>query len=426
MNTKELHAKRETYLGTARSILDRAQSENRDLSDSEKRDYDGLFQKINGLKGTIDRGAQLNELLADMDRPVQSPGAGLIPASEDGMIYGGNRSARSGEVRIYKPNEAIAEQRYVGPGIGAYVRGMVTGRWEPELRALAEGTPSAGGYVVPTPLALQVIDLLRNQAQVHRAGAVSVTMNSATLKMARLASDVTAAWKSENSPLTYSDNSFQQILFTANTLIAGAKISMEMIEDSENIDAVVGNSIARALALGLDYAALYGSGTAPAPTGIKNQTGVTLTNLGSTAGYTLVDWSKLSQGISTLMQANVEGPFGAIYSARTAGELDNLRDSLGQPMRPAPNVEKMAKFVSNQVPNNIVVGTATTTSDIFIGQWDQCMIGYRNSMMLEISREAADSTGSAFSNLQVWIRAYLRADVQLAHPQAFNVLEGVL
>jgi hypothetical protein len=192
----------------------------------------------------------------------------------------------------------------------------------------------------------------------------------------------------QNAAMTYSDNSFQQILFTANTLIAGAKISLEMIEDSENIDAVVSNSISKALALALDYAALYGSGTAPAPTGIKNQSGVTLTVLG-TNGYSLVDWSKFSQGISTLMQANVEGPYGAIYSARTAGELDNLRDTLGQPLHQPDLVSKMAKFVSNQVGNAFTVGTATTTSDAFIGQWDQCMIGYRNSMTMEISREAA-------------------------------------
>jgi HK97 family phage major capsid protein len=217
----------------------------------------------------------------------------------------------------------------------------------------------------------------------------------------------------------------QQITFVANTLIAGAKISLELIEDSENIDAVVQNSISKALALALDYAALYGSGGAPSPTGIKGQSGVNLTVLGAN-GYALVDWSKLSAGISTLQQANVQGPLGAIYSARTAGELDNLRDTLGQPMRPTDAVAQMAKFVSNQVPNNLTVGTATTTSDCFIGQWDQCIVGYRNSMTMEISREAADSTGSAFTNAQVWIRAYLRADVQLAHPQAFNVLTGIL
>lgn len=425
MALEDLREKKRSYIETSRSILAKAEAERRELTLAEQRDFDGLLEKAKALDGTLTRAAQLGELRAEIERPVQSPGAGIVPVSEDGMIYGGNRNTRPGEVRIYKPNEAIAEQRYTGPGIGAYVRGMVTGRWEPELRALAEGTPSAGGYVIPTPLALQVVDLLRNQAQVHRAGAVSVTMNSATLKMARLASDVTAGWKAENAAMTYSDNSFQQILFTANTLIAGAKISLEMIEDSENIDAVVSNSISKALALALDYAALYGSGTASAPTGIKNQSGVTLTVLG-TNGYSLTDWSKFSQGISTLMQANVEGPYGAIYSARTAGELDRLVDTLGQPLRQPDLVTKMAKFASNQVPNNLTVGTATTTSDVFIGQWDQCMIGYRNSMTMEISREAADSTGSAFTNAQVWIRAYLRADVQLAHPQAFNVLEGVL
>ena len=425
MALEDLREKKRSYIETSRSILAKAEAERRELTLAEQRDFDGLLEKAKALDGTLTRAAQLGELRAEIERPVQSPGAGIVPVSEDGMIYGGNRNTRPGEVRIYKPNEAIAEQRYTGPGIGAYVRGMVTGRWEPELRALAEGTPSAGGYVIPTPLALQVVDLLRNQAQVHRAGAVSVTMNSATLKMARLASDVTAGWKAENAAMTYSDNSFQQILFTANTLIAGAKISLEMIEDSENIDAVVSNSISKALALALDYAALYGSGTAPAPTGIKNQSGVTLTVLG-TNGYSLVDWSKFSQGISTLMQANVEGPYGAIYSARTAGELDRLVDTLGQPLRQPDLVTKMAKFASNQVGNAFTVGTATTTSDVFIGQWDQCLIGYRNSMTMEISREAADSTGSAFTNAQVWIRAYLRADVQLAHPQAFNVLEGVL
>jgi hypothetical protein len=54
------------------------------------------------------------------------------------------------------------------------------------------------------------------------------------------------------------------------------------------------------------------------------------------------------------------------------------------------------------------------------------MIGMRTNLVLEISRQAADSTGSAFANLQVWIRAYRRANVQLAHPAAFVVLNGIL
>jgi hypothetical protein len=46
------------------------------------------------------------------------------------------------------------------------------------------------------------------------------------------------------------------------------------------------------------------------------------------------------------------------------------------------------------------------------------MIGLRTSFRLEVSRLAGDS----FKKLQIAVRAYLRADVQLAHPEAFIVL----
>ena len=86
----------------------------------------------------------------------------------------------------------------------------------------------------------------------------------------------------------------------------------------------------------------------------------------------------------------------------------------------------MRKYTSNQVPNNLTVGSASTCSDAFVGQFDQCLIGMRTNMVMEISRVAADSSGSSFANCEVWLRAYLRADVQLAHPKAFNVLTGIL
>jgi HK97 family phage major capsid protein len=152
---------------------------------------------------------------------------------------------------------------------------------------------------------------------------------------------------------------------------------------------------------------------------------VTVTDLG-TNGYTLTDFSKFSSAIATLLGNNFNGPFSAIYSARTAGELDNLQDTLHQPLRQPDLVAATRKFVSNQVPNNLTKGSASTASDAFIGQFDQALIGIRTGMVMEISRVAGDSTGSAFTNAQVWIRAYLRADVQLAHPAAFVVLNGIL
>jgi HK97 family phage major capsid protein len=422
MNLKELRAKRETLGNTARSILTGAEAEGRSLTGDELRDFDGVKAKIEALGQTIERAAQLGEMRANIERPIVS---GPVVQQDGGMSYV-PRNHNSGEVRAYKPNEAIAENRYSGPGLGSYVRGIITGKWNgaEDLRALSEGS-TPGSYLIPTPLSGYVIDLVRNQAQVVRAGAVTVPMDSATLKIGRLTSDVTSAWKAENAAMTFSDANFEVVTFSANTLMAGSKLSIEIVEDALNIDTIVMNSITQSLALAVDYAALYGSGSSNQPTGVKNQTGVTLTSL-ATNGLTLTDFSKYSSGISTLMGYNFNGPFGILHSARTTGELDNLQDTLHQPLRQPDMVAAARKFTTNQIPNNLTQGSASTASDAFIGQWDMCMLGARTQMILEVSRQAADSSSSAFTNAQVWIRAYLRADVQLLHPKAFNVLSGIL
>lgn len=425
MELKELRTKRDGYANTMRNIIVRAESEKRGLTAEEQRDFDGLKTKLESVNQTLDRASQLGEIRADIERPIVSP-TPQADGNGNGMIYTA-RSLNPAEVRTFKPNEAVAEQRYNGPGLGAYVRGIVTGRWNgaEELRTMAEGS-TPGSYLIPTPLAGYYVDLVRNSTQVVRAGAMTVPFDSASLKIARQTGDVTAAWKAENAGITFSDTNFDVVTFSAQMLVAGSKLSIEVVEDAPNIDAIVGQSITKSLGLALDYAALYGSGSSNQPKGIRNQTNVVVTDLGASAGYTLVDFSKFSTGIATLMGNNFNGPFSILYSARTAGELDNLQDTLHQPLRQPDNVAAARKFVTNQIPNNLTHGSANTASDAFIGQFDQCMIGVRTGMVMEISRVAADATGSAFSNTQVWIRAYLRADVQLAHPLAFNVLTGIL
>lgn len=418
----ELRQKRDGYANTMRNIIAKAENEKRALTAEEQRDFDGLKAKLQAINETLERASQLGEMRADIERPIVSP---LVQPDGNGMIYT-PRSMNPAEVRTYKPNEAVAEQRYSGPGLGAYVRGIVTGRWNgaEELRTMAEGS-TPGSYLVPTPLAGYYIDLVRNAAQVIRAGAVTIPFEAATLKIARQIGDVTSGWKAENAALTFSDANFEVVTFTAQMLVAGSKLSIEVVEDAPNIDAIVGQSITKSLGLALDYAALYGSGSSNQPKGIKNQTNVAITSMG-TNGAALTDFSKFSAGIAGVMGNNFNGPFSILYSARTAGELDNLQDTLHQPLRQPDSVSAARKFVTNQIPNNLTVGSGVTCSDAFIGQFDQCMIGMRTGMVMEISRVAADSTGSAFTNTQVWIRAYLRADVQLAHPQAFNVLTGIL
>ncbi len=302
-----------------------------------------------------------------------------------------------------------------------WFKGIATGNWrgaEVELKAQSEGTPSAGGYLVPTPLAAQVIDLARNVGRVFAAGATTVPMDSQTLKMARQTGDPALAWHSEAATINPSSLTFDAITFTAQTLPVLIKVSLELLEDAGNTDRVISHAVGEAIALELDRVALRGSGTPPEPKGIRNTSGITVQSMG-TNGAQPTDYGFLATAIENVRTANFE-PNAVIYSPRTAGRLSRLSDSTGQPLRAPDDVANLTKFATNQVPNNLTQGTATTASDAYVGQWDQLLIGIRTHFSLRPLNEKFVDTG------EVGFFGYLRADVQLAHPAAFNVVQGIL
>lgn len=160
-------------------------------------------------------------------------------------------------------------------------RGLATGIWtdaELEQRAIAESPATAGGHMVSTPVAATVIDKARNASRVIAAGARSIPMTSATLKYPRLTTDAPASWRSEAGAITDQAMVFDSVTFTAQSLAVLVKISWELFEDTDpGSMSVVEDSFAKVLGTELDRAALRGSGSAPEPRGIRNQTGVTLT-----------------------------------------------------------------------------------------------------------------------------------------------------
>ncbi|WP_080691745.1 phage major capsid protein [Mycobacterium avium] len=99
-------------------------------------------------------------------------------------------------------------------------------------RALADGTQSAGGYLVPTPLASFVIDIAGNATRVIQAGATTVPMQSQTLRVPRLINEGAPAWRNENVQITEQDLQFDSVLFTAKSLDRLVTISRELFEDS--------------------------------------------------------------------------------------------------------------------------------------------------------------------------------------------------
>lgn len=405
------------------AILDGATEAERDLLASERREFDRTERErdaVLGLQRQVEqRTAQAAYVPASQRAVTVEPDDELSPVltrdqrvtaflgRRGNLLYAGEPGAKALRFGRIVRALALGDRRNLSPL---------------EQRVLSEGTDGSGGYTVPEILGGQLIDRVRNAMAVMRAGAQTVPMTSDTLHLARLGQPdsvsptiSTASWKAENDDVTETDLALERVTFTARTLPVVLKLSVELSEDSVNIDQAIETELSQQLALELDRAALLGSGSAPEPKGIRNQSGVGVTDYGSTAP---TDYDFLVEAIGRVWTQNHE-PNARIYNASLATAIAKFKSSVdSQPLRAPDVVAAVPAFRTNQIPD---AGSSPDSTTLFVGDFTQLMIGLRTSFRLEMSRVAGD----AFSKLQIWVRAYLRADVQLAHPEAFDVTTSV-
>lgn len=342
--------------------------------------------------------------------------------------------AREGEVRVLAPSEKLADvaSRSLPEGIradelslGRAIRAMVLNDWsqaKAERAVMVEGTSGLGGTLVPEPMSASVLDIARNKACIFAAGASTLPMTSSTLKLCRTTQDVTAYWRGEGEAITASDMAFDSMALEAKALACLVTVSVELLEDAGNINNLIENSIANALALELDRVALFGSGSGSEPLGLYGTSGVQAVDMGATAGGAFVNYDPFIVAQGKLLDVNAV-PGAIVYAPRTATSLALLKDSTSQPMTAPTGYASAVKLTSNQVPTNLSHGSASNASVAFVGEWSNLLIGMRSGLTLEASRVAGSDS---FAKMLVQIRCYMRADVAVARPTHFAMVKGII
>lgn len=337
-----------------------------------------------------------------------------IPAYRAGVPL-----TRSQSVEGYIRSRGLIREEEEHLSLRKYLRGIATGDWrdaDAERRAMSEGTASAGGYLLPTILSAQIVDMVRNQTRVLQAGATVVPMENRTLDVAKWTGDPTAAWHSENAVIAPSDATIGKLTLTAQALASNVEVSWELLEDAPDVEDKLREAFANVFALKLDLAALYGSGTAPEPRGVKNTTGISTASMGAN-GATLT-LSALIDAIGRLQDENEE-PNGIIYAGRTARAIAKWTDTTNQPLQLPDIVANIPRYATQQVPVNLTQGTATNTSDVFTADWRQLLVGVRTHLRINVLAERYADSG------QTGFIAWWRGDTAVARPKAFDVLTGV-
>ena len=312
--------------------------------------------------------------------------------------------------------------------LGRWLKGVVTGDWQGadlelatvKTRALGTSDDTAGGYLLPSVVSAEIIDLARAAATFIRAGAQTIPLTDSNKTFPTLEADPTAYWKDENDTITESAPTFGRILAAPKTLTCLIKSSIELIEDAGPVlDRFLNEVLSRVLANEVDRVAYFGqnSGNLSEPLGIWNWPGVqTQASGGSNFIDDSLDAAKL------IFDANFNGDYGQLAFISTPAVMNailQLKTTTSEYMVAPEAFSQIKKFATTQMPTNL--GAGSNEHGMIVGHFPSAALLVRTPIRIEATRYGA----GAMERLQVAIRAYLRADIVPFQPAWFSKVTGV-
>lgn len=311
------------------------------------------------------------------------------------------------------------------PSMGRLLRGICLGGSAPDADELADerkslsiGADPSGGYTVQGILADQWIDNLRAAMVLSRAGALTLPMAAGEVGIARVTGDPVCSWHGENADLPAAEPTFGKLTLTAKTVVCLVKFSLELAQDSANMEQQLQNVITNAMATAIDAAGLNGvsANAGAAPGGIFNLSGRnTVTSIGAPAS-----WDFLVDGMYELMLDNVpvENIGALIAHPAVWKKMRKLKTGIASdntPLMAPAEVAALPKLWTTAAPL-----TGGTTAKGIIADWRDLIMGMRQQITVRVLSEAFMG-----SNLQLAVLAYARVDFGAARAASFCTLEGI-
>jgi len=244
------------------------------------------------------------------------------------------------------------------------------------------GTPAGatGGLTIAKELQAQsFVDLLRNRAVLMRR-ARTLGGLVGNIDIPRQTAGATAAWIGEDGDAPVRTQTIDQIALSPKTLAAHTEITRRLImQSSIDVESMVRSDLATAVALEIDRAGFYGSGTANQPRGIANYVGINAVDFGGTgagdpggANNSMPTFAELVQMETEIAADNADvASMAYIFNARMRGHLKvTPRFGTGTEStiwEPGNTVNGYSTEVTNQLADRDVF--FGNFSDLLVGMW---------------------------------------------------------
>ena len=312
-------------------------------------------------------------------------------------------------------------QRNGDTTLSDFMRGVAGMSSSDEVKAaLVVGTDSAGGYAVPNVVMPGILSALVPASSLLQAGAGIVPMDFGAKSVATAAIDTipTASWRAELGEIGEAQPTLRSVQSVPRSLACIVRVSRELLADGSDVDRALRQVIAQAFAKELDRVGLLGSGTAPEPRGLRNTAGINVVELGAN-GAALASYRPLLSAYGKSVDQNAPVPTAAIMAGRTLLDFEGLTDTTGQPLQRPRLIASLPFIPTSQLPTDVEVGSAADASEIFTGDFSGLYFLMRESLSIQLLREAYAKTG------EIGFLCHMRADVVINYPQQFTVITGV-
>jgi len=295
------------------------------------------------------------------------------------------------------------------------------------------GAGTTGGTLVATNLlAGSFIEVLRNKAKVLQLGATVLSGLVGNVDIPRQTGASNTFWVGENGTLTESEGTFDKVSLALKSIGTYSMISRNMLlQSTPDIEMLVRADLIAQLALGIDKAALSGSGSSNQPTGITNTSGIGSVVGGTNGAAITID--HLIDLETAITSANApEDSLAYLANARTIGALKKLKSTTGSYLwngamagatQGTPGeINGYPVARSNQARGDLTKGTGTNLSEIIFGNWSEVLIGEWG--VLEIMPNPYDAT--AYKQGAVLLRAMQSVDIAVRHAASFAVMSDAI
>jgi len=234
-------------------------------------------------------------------------------------------------------------------------------------RDLTVGTANQGGDLVATDLLSDsFIELLRKALVLQSAGANVLTGLQGMVAIPRQSGGATTYHVAENSNITESQLTVDQVSLQPRTIGALTDYSRRLLlQSSMDVENLVRGDLAKQIAIEIENQAINGVGTESKPLGILNVTGIN-TESGVAAFSDFVN-AEAALGTDNALQGNL----GYLMNSALRGTLKTTEKASGTNgifvYEGDNTINGYSAYVSNSMPDSTAI--FANFSDVMIGLW---------------------------------------------------------